>query len=228
MSQLRSPRAVCSTTMGTRKLFMQNNYSIFGASKGGKFFSHRFSQMKHRFQASVARRTRRWRRQKFSSQTSRPSRDIFICVSSVLICGQKHSPDQNKRAREILWLLVHPFRHRVRREPRARLDFIGMQDERPFAFAAVNPAEFPARLLARVNLEQPPRRLFKIDARQETGWEFCWIYRCESEGPFVLHPDEIESGAWFAPDAVTKWVNEKPQDFASAFVLIWGMFLATD
>jgi hypothetical protein len=39
-----------------------------------------------------------------------------------------------------------------------------------------------------------------------------------------LHPDEIETGAWFAPEAVSKWVNEKPQDFASAFVLIWGMF----
>ena len=56
---------------------------------------------------------------------------------------------------------------------------------------------------------------------KETGWEFCWIYRCESEGPFVLHPEEIETGAWFAPDAVTKWVKEKPRDFASAFVLIW-------
>jgi isopentenyldiphosphate isomerase len=64
-------------------------------------------------------------------------------------------------------------------------------------------------------------KLFKVDAREETGWEFCWIYRCESEGPFVLHPDEIETGDWFAPGAVTKWVDEKPQDFASAFVLIW-------
>jgi isopentenyldiphosphate isomerase len=74
-----------------------------------------------------------------------------------------------------------------------------------------------------LRLSQTPQRLFKIDARQETGWEFCWIYRCESEGPFVLHPDEIESGDWFAPDEVTKWVNEKPQEFASAFVLIWKL-----
>ena len=44
-----------------------------------------------------------------------------------------------------------------------------------------------------------PKRLFKIDACKETGWEFCWIYRCENEGPFVLHPEEIESGGWFAP-----------------------------
>jgi isopentenyldiphosphate isomerase len=79
-----------------------------------------------------------------------------------------------------------------------------------------------------LRLSQPPQRLFKVDARKETGWEFCWIYRCESEGPFVLHPDEIETGDWFAPDAVTKWVNEQPQDFASAFVLIWKMFLAIE
>jgi isopentenyldiphosphate isomerase len=74
----------------------------------------------------------------------------------------------------------------------------------------------------------PLRRLFKVDARKETGWEFCWVYRCESEGPFVLHPDEIETGAWFAPDAVAKWANEKPQDFASAFVLIWKKYFATE
>ena len=82
--------------------------------------------------------------------------------------------------------------------------------------------------LAATGVSRPLQRQFKIDARQETGWEFCWIYRCESEGPFRLHPGEIETGGWFAPDAVTKWVNEQPQDFASAFVLIWKLFLTTD
>ena len=79
-----------------------------------------------------------------------------------------------------------------------------------------------------LHLTQPPSRLFKMDACPETGWEFCWIYRCESEGPFVLHPDEIETGAWFAPGAVTKWVNEQPEDFASCFVLLWRRLAATE
>ena len=74
-----------------------------------------------------------------------------------------------------------------------------------------------------LRLPAPPPRLFKIEACPETGEEFCWIYRCESEGPFTLHPEEIETGAWFAPGEVTKWVNEKPADFASAFGLIWGI-----
>ncbi|HUC86129.1 MAG TPA: NUDIX domain-containing protein [Candidatus Acidoferrales bacterium] len=72
-----------------------------------------------------------------------------------------------------------------------------------------------------VVLTQPPRRLFKIDACVETGWEFCWIYRHECEGPFTLHPEEIETGAWFDPGSVTAWVAEKPGEFASGFVAIW-------
>jgi isopentenyldiphosphate isomerase len=65
------------------------------------------------------------------------------------------------------------------------------------------------------------QRLFKIDACKETGWEFCWVYRCKAEGPFQLHPDEIESGGWFAPEKITRWVAGRPQDFASAFRLVW-------
>ena len=72
-----------------------------------------------------------------------------------------------------------------------------------------------------LNIASAPDRLFKIDACKETGWEFCWVYRCESEGPFQLHPDEIESGRWFAPEKITSWIAEKPEDFAGAFRLIW-------
>jgi len=71
----------------------------------------------------------------------------------------------------------------------------------------------------------PSEKLFKIDACAETDAEFVWIYRCESEGPFQLHPDEIETGGWFAPEKVTGWIAERPHDFASAFILIWKLFL---
>jgi isopentenyldiphosphate isomerase len=68
-------------------------------------------------------------------------------------------------------------------------------------------------------------RLFKIDACSETGWEFCWIYRCESGGPFQLQSEEIETGGWFAPEKVSNWVAGRPQDFASAFRLVWKLFI---
>jgi isopentenyldiphosphate isomerase len=68
---------------------------------------------------------------------------------------------------------------------------------------------------------ETPRRLFKIDGCEETDQEFVWVYRCEAEGPFALHPEEIDAGGWFAPDEVSRWMKERPQDFASALLLIW-------
>lgn len=68
---------------------------------------------------------------------------------------------------------------------------------------------------------KPPQRLFKIEARAETGQEFVWVYRVESEGPFTLQPEEIECGDWFAPAEVDRWIEEKPEDFAPALLFIW-------
>ena len=72
-----------------------------------------------------------------------------------------------------------------------------------------------------LRLAQPPERILRVEACTETGQEFAWVYRCLSEGPFTLHPEEIERGDWFAPEAITRWIVERPRDFAWAFVLIW-------
>jgi isopentenyldiphosphate isomerase len=69
---------------------------------------------------------------------------------------------------------------------------------------------------------QTPERLFKIAACKETGQEFLWVYRCASEGPFTLHPEEIETGKWFSPAAVTQWTKERPEVFADGFLLLWA------
>jgi isopentenyldiphosphate isomerase len=70
-----------------------------------------------------------------------------------------------------------------------------------------------------------PERLFKIDACAETGQEFVWVYRCRAEGPFELQPEEIETGGWFKPERVSAWIGDRPNDFASGFVLIWKKLL---
>jgi isopentenyl-diphosphate delta-isomerase type 1 len=72
-----------------------------------------------------------------------------------------------------------------------------------------------------LTLSGPPPRLFRIEACLETGQEFVWVYRAEAEGPFALHPDEIETGAWFTPEAVDAWVASKEAEFAPGFVKIW-------
>ena len=73
-----------------------------------------------------------------------------------------------------------------------------------------------------LQLNVAPQRLFKLAACHDTDQEHVWVYRCSAEGPFRLHPDEIERGDWFAPDQVTRWMAERPQDFASALLVIWG------
>ena len=73
-----------------------------------------------------------------------------------------------------------------------------------------------------------PECLFKIDACAETDHEFIRVYRCQADGPFRLHPDEIERGEWFVPEVVTCWIAGRPQDFASAFRLIWKKYSARD
>jgi isopentenyl-diphosphate delta-isomerase type 1 len=77
-----------------------------------------------------------------------------------------------------------------------------------------------------LSLNAPPQKLFKIDACAETDAEFVWVYRCENDGPFRLDPEEIETGGWFTPKRVSEWIAEKPDDFATAFVLIWKRYLS--
>jgi isopentenyldiphosphate isomerase len=72
-----------------------------------------------------------------------------------------------------------------------------------------------------LKLASPPLRLFKLPASAQTDQEHVWVYRCESEGPFQLHPDEIERGGWFSPAEISSWMQQAPHDFASAFLTIW-------
>jgi isopentenyl-diphosphate delta-isomerase type 1 len=67
-----------------------------------------------------------------------------------------------------------------------------------------------------------PDRWFRLEACAQTGWEFVWVYRHAAEGPFELHPAEIEHGEWFAPAAVTRAIAERPGEFAPAFRLVWA------
>lgn len=53
------------------------------------------------------------------------------------------------------------------------------------------------------------------------------MYRADHEGPFVLQPSEIRGGGWFTLQAVDEWVARRPEDFASAFRVIWHRLQAT-
>ena len=72
-----------------------------------------------------------------------------------------------------------------------------------------------------VRLNEIPERVHRMEASEETAWEFCWVYRAIHEGPFVLQASEIRGGGWFTPEALIDWMNRRPEDFSSAFRRIW-------
>jgi isopentenyldiphosphate isomerase len=72
-----------------------------------------------------------------------------------------------------------------------------------------------------LSIPEPLQRLFKLPASADTDQEHVWVYRCSAEGPFTLHPEEIETGGWFDPGTVTRWMRERPEEFASALLIIW-------
>ena len=74
-----------------------------------------------------------------------------------------------------------------------------------------------------VRVSAPPQRWFRINACVETGWEFVWVYRLRHDGPFVLHPEEIERGDWFAAADVTAAIATRPEDYCPSFKLLWPM-----
>jgi isopentenyl-diphosphate delta-isomerase type 1 len=68
-------------------------------------------------------------------------------------------------------------------------------------------------------------RVFKEPACRPTGNEFVWVYHCRSEGPFVLDPEEVSEGQWIDLDALARWIEARPRDFAWSFTHLWREYL---
>ncbi|HVU18184.1 MAG TPA: NUDIX domain-containing protein [Candidatus Didemnitutus sp.] len=73
-----------------------------------------------------------------------------------------------------------------------------------------------------LRLSHPPARWFRIEAGPKTGWEFVWVYRIGTEGPFDLNPEEIQRGEWVMPAELDSRIAAKPGDYSAAFRFIWG------
>ncbi len=78
-----------------------------------------------------------------------------------------------------------------------------------------------------LRIDRVPQKLFKLAASPQTDQEHVWVYRCQAEGPFELHPEEIERGGWFTPAEVNRWMAERPDEFASALLVIWPRVVVT-
>jgi isopentenyl-diphosphate delta-isomerase type 1 len=73
-------------------------------------------------------------------------------------------------------------------------------------------------------VEEPLEPLFKLDACDDTGMEFCWVYRTQSEGPFNLNPEEIDEGRWCSKEELTQQLETNPDAYSPTLQLIWNHF----
>lgn len=72
-----------------------------------------------------------------------------------------------------------------------------------------------------VQLPEVPELILSLDACPQTGMEFVRVYRTFHEGPFVLHPEEIETGDWFSTAAIDQWILDRPAEIAPSLRHIW-------
>jgi len=81
-------------------------------------------------------------------------------------------------------------------------------------------------LAEEIGLHEPEafEQVFKESPCKQTGYEFVWLYRGKSEGPFTLDPSEISEGQWIEIKHLNNWIKERPRDFAWSFVHLWQMY----
>jgi isopentenyl-diphosphate delta-isomerase len=84
----------------------------------------------------------------------------------------------------------------------------------------------PRELIEEIGLHDPAdlKRIFKDAPCKQTGYEFVWVYTCNSEGPFTLDPTEVIEGQWVDIKHLNNWLKERPRDFAWSFSYLWATF----
>ncbi len=66
----------------------------------------------------------------------------------------------------------------------------------------------------------------KINACEQTGWEFVEVFHGVHDGPFRLPPAEIEAGEFFSRSFLQSWLQLHPDDFAPGFLASYSVLLA--
>ncbi len=81
--------------------------------------------------------------------------------------------------------------------------------------------ELHEELQARVDLKP----LCRFAASEQTEQEFVECFFAIAEGPFILDPEEIETGAFFSTSILEQWLASHPHEFTPLFKMIAKKFL---
>jgi len=65
---------------------------------------------------------------------------------------------------------------------------------------------------------------FKIEAREDTGWEFVWVYSVISDEQPRISLDELESDEFWTQQQCQSMLASYPEQFARSFLLVFKEF----
>lgn len=71
-----------------------------------------------------------------------------------------------------------------------------------------------------------PQLLYKHGPCRETGYEFIQVYHLEWSGSITPDPMEIAEGRFVSEAELSRWLKQRPRDFAGSFRLVWREYLA--
>ena len=64
------------------------------------------------------------------------------------------------------------------------------------------------------------RKLFKITACAQTGWEFVWVYRLQGDYQPRINPAELAAGAFWPVARIMGAVAANPETFTPSFIRV--------
>lgn len=68
------------------------------------------------------------------------------------------------------------------------------------------------------------RKHFQIDACEDTGWEFVWVYSVVTDERPRINPEELESGEFWTRDHTKSMLAAHPERFARSFGRVFHEF----
>ncbi|BCU75404.1 16S rRNA (adenine(1518)-N(6)/adenine(1519)-N(6))-dimethyltransferase RsmA [Luteolibacter sp. LG18] len=75
-------------------------------------------------------------------------------------------------------------------------------------------------------VDAEPEEIARIAPCEATGWEHVRLYRCRHDGAVRFPCAEIDAAQWFPPREVQAWIDARPEDFASGFLVCWNAVVA--
>jgi isopentenyl-diphosphate delta-isomerase type 1 len=78
-----------------------------------------------------------------------------------------------------------------------------------------------------LGLDVPAHRFlkhFKIEACEDTGWEFVWAYSVVTDEQPKINLDELESGEFWTEQRCQSMLASHPEQFARSFPLVFKEF----